>query len=192
MWRGSSENLLEPAPLDETNNSKQRESKENNTMKTNRILMVTSTIVLLLIAGMFTPPGRVVAQGVGDQILLKMKFAVSGVPGQGQGILQTGEVSNVSAAVATATLTQVVAAPSNANLSTYVRGVVVEKSTGGTGSFTLQYGTGTNCNTGTTVILGPVTNPPIQLYYLGLIVPAGKAVCAQTDAGTTSIRLLYS
>lgn len=159
----------------------------------NKMLMLVAAMLLLAIGiVLFAPPAGVSAQGVGDQILLKMRFAVSGVPGQGQGILQTGEVSSVSAAVATSTLTQVVPAPATATLSTYVRGVVVEKSTGSSGTFTIQYGTGTNCGTGTTVVLGPVTNPPIQLYYLGLVVPAGKAVCVQTDASTTSVRLLYS
>jgi hypothetical protein len=130
------------------------------------------------------------AQQVGDQVLRQMRLISNGVGSAGSGILQTGDLSNLSAAVATATLTRVVTAPASG--STYIRGVVVEKSTGAGGTFTIQTGTGTNCGTGTTLLLGPVTNPPIQQYYLGVLAPAGKDVCIQTDAGTTSVRVQFS
>ncbi|HKV94889.1 MAG TPA: hypothetical protein VJW20_20255 [Candidatus Angelobacter sp.] len=153
------------------------------------------TIVFLLIcciALMFTvaPPEKAGAQGVGDQITRQMRLVNQGVGNQGSGILQTGDLSNLSSAFSGTTLTQAVAAPSSG--STYIRGVVVEKSTGAGGTFTIQTGTGTNCGTGTTVLLGPVTNPPIQQYYLGILAPAGKAVCLQTDAATTVVRLQFS
>jgi hypothetical protein len=142
---------------------------------------------IMLIAA---PSPQVLAQQTGDQNMLNLSFIGKGVSNQGTRILQTGDLSNLSTAVATATLTRVVAAPASG--STYIRSIAVEKSTGAGGSFTLQYGTGTNCGTGTTVLIGPVTNPPIQTYYLGAIVPAGQDLCAQTDASTTSIRLLYN
>lgn len=128
------------------------------------------------------------AQNVGEQALLKMRFVVDGPQAQGSGILQTGEDSNLSAAQASATLTQLVAAP--ASNAIYIRGVFVEKSTGAAGTYTLQYGTGTNCGTGTTVLMGPVTNPLIGYAPVGTTLPAGVALCAQTDAATTSIRVL--
>ncbi len=155
---------------------------------------VLTVVCLLVVAGvvMISPTQHVSAQQIGDQQLLKLRFANNGIPGQGAGILQTGEVSKVSSAVATATLTQAAAAPVTSSQSTYIRGIVVEKSTGSSGTFTIQTGTGTNCGTSTTVLLGPVTNPPIQLYYLGIVAPPGTAVCIQTDAVTTSVRVLYS
>jgi len=159
-------------------------------MKKERLMIGIIAIVLFATAVMVIPQGHVSAQGVGDQITRQMRLVNQGVSGQGAGILQTGDLSNISSSVATATLTQVVAAPSSG--STYIRGVIVEKSTGAGGTFTIQTGTGTNCGTGTTVLLGPVTNPPIQQYYLGVLAPAGKAVCLQTDAGTTVVRLQYS
>jgi hypothetical protein len=169
-------------------------NKEQSSMKSSigkRIVViaifVTACMALMFIAA---PPQPVAAQQIGDQQLLKLRFANNGVGTAGSGILQTGDVSSLSAAVATATLTKVVTAPTSG--STYIRGVVVEKSTGAGGTFTIQTGTGTNCGTGTAVLLGPITNPPIQQYYLGVLAPAGKDVCIQTDAATTSVRVQYS
>lgn len=138
-------------------------------------------LIILLIAGW---------QQVGEQNLLKLFFIGKGVSGQGNNVLQTGEVNNITAAVATATLTKIVSAPASG--ATYIRRVLVEKSTGSTGTFTIQYGTGTNCGTGTTVLFGPVTNPQVVPHYIGILVPAGQDLCAQTDASTTSIRVLYN
>jgi len=118
--------------------------------------------------------------------------AVLGVEGQGVGVQQVTDVNSLSALVATATLTSVVAAP--ASNSTIITGMLVEKSTGSAGTVTIQYGTTvkTACDTGTTVLLGPITNPQIGYTPLGgIVVPSGKIVCAQTDASTTGVRLLY-
>lgn len=128
-------------------------------------------------------------QQVGEQNLLKLYFVGKGTSAQGNNVLQVGELSTLSAPTATATLTRVVTAPASGQ--TYIRQVLVEKSTGSAGSFTIQYGTGTNCGSGTTVLLGPVVNPQINTYYLGVQVPAAQDVCVQTDASTTSVRLLY-
>ncbi len=157
----------------------------------NRILAACVALLLLFaIVVMFTLQSDVGAQQIGEQNLLKLRFVNQGVSSGGAGILQTGDLANLSASVATATLTRLVVAPASGQ--TYVKGVVVEKATASTGSFTLQYGTGTNCGTGTTVLIGPVVVPPIQEYYLGFNVPAGQDLCAQTDAATTVIRILYS
>lgn len=145
-------------------------------------------VLMFALAALLLPSGHVAAQQVGDQTLLKMKFINFGSSTLGANILQTGEVNTLSAAVATATLTKVVTGPASG--SVYVRGVIVEKSTGGTGSFTIQTGTGTNCGTGTAVLLGPVVNPPIGKVWLEVQATAAKDVCIQTDAATTSVRLL--
>ncbi|HLJ89568.1 MAG TPA: hypothetical protein VKZ53_22350 [Candidatus Angelobacter sp.] len=148
-------------------------------------------VVLAVIVGLMTAPSaHVIAQQVGEQNLLKLRFIGSGASPQGLNILQTGDLSILSPAVASSTLTRVVAAPATGQ--TYIRSVAVEKSTGAAGSFTIQFGTGTNCGTGTTVLLGPVVNPPVQTYYLGAQVPSGQDVCIQTDASTTSVRLLFN
>jgi hypothetical protein len=123
-----------------------------------------------------------------SQTLVAMRFINAGIQSQGAGVLQTGEVNTLSASVATATLTQAVAAPSAG--SVYIRGVLVEKSTGAAGTYTIQTGTGSNCGTGTTVLLGPVTNPPVGFNRLEVLAPATKAVCVQTDAATTLVRVL--
>ncbi len=156
---------------------------------TNSFYVVAFCLIVICLMILMTP-NHGAAQQTGDQNMLNLSFIGKGVSGQGNRVLQTGDLSNLSSAVATATLTKVVTAPTSG--STYIRSIAVEKSTGSAGTFTLQYGTGTNCGTGTTVLIGPVTNPPIQTYYLGALVPSGKDLCAQTDASTTSIRLLYN
>jgi hypothetical protein len=116
------------------------------------------------------------------------KHVLDGVGGQGAGVLQTAELFTLSSAVASATLTQVAAAPSSGSL--YLGRLLVEKATASTGSVTVEYGTGTNCGTGTTVIFGPVTVPPVGMMSVGILVPATKALCLVTDASTTSVRAL--
>jgi hypothetical protein len=160
-------------------------------MKTKSMLAVIAIAVVCLMAILIAaPPQPVAAQQVGDQVLRQMRLVSNGVGTAGSGILQTGDLSSLSSAVATATLTRVVTAPAAG--STYIRGVVVEKSTGAAGSFTIQTGTGTNCGTGTAVLVGPVVNMPVQQYYLGVLAPSGKDVCIQTDAATTSVRVQFS
>lgn len=157
-------------------------------MKRNFALIGCTLAAVLIVVGALAILFPAQAQQIGDQTLLKMKFINSGSSSLGVNILQTGEVNTLSAAVATATLTRVVTGPASG--SVYVRGVIVEKSTGGTGSFTIQTGTGTNCGTGTAVLVGPVVNPPIGKVWLEIQATAAKDVCLQTDAATTSARLL--
>jgi len=157
-------------------------------MRSKFILGVGVFLVAILLL-LSIPPVRTVAQQVGDQVLLSMKFIKVGPQSQGAGVLQVGEVNNLSAAVATATLTQVVAAPTSGSI--YLRGILLEKVTATTGSVTVQSGTGTNCGTGTAVLFGPVVIPPSGYLRLDIQVPAAKALCLQTDAATTSARALY-
>ncbi len=152
-------------------------------------------IPFLVVAAIFltfvtTSQHPAAAQQTAEQNTLNLTFIGRGISNQGTRILQTGELSSLSAAVATATLTKVVTAPASG--ATYIRSVAVEKSTGSAGSFTLQYGTGTNCGTGTTVLIGPVVNPTVQPYYLGIAIPSGKDLCVQTDASTTSVRVVFN
>lgn len=154
----------------------------------NQLMLGLIAVICFAVALIFVPGSHVNAQQVGDQTLLKMRFVSQGVSGGGAGILQTGDLSTVSSSVATATLTRVATAPASGQI--YLKAIIVEKSTGAGGTFTVQTGTGTNCGTGTTVLLGPVTNPPIQQYYLGFNLPAGKDLCLQTDAGTTVVRAM--
>lgn len=132
------------------------------------------------------------AQETADQVLLNMTFVKNGVSAQGAKTLQVGEVSTLSAAVASATTTQVVAAPASG--SVYLRGIWVEKFTTATGSVNVIYGTGTNCGTGTTTLMSLTAaagqNFQFGYYPIGVAVPAANALCLQTDAATTGVRAL--
>jgi hypothetical protein len=89
-------------------------------------------------------------------------------------------------------LTSVIAVPGSG--TTILTGALFEKSAGSGGTLTIKYGTTkTNpCDTGTTTVLGPITNPPIGYVPLGgIVIPAGNAVCIQTDSSSTGARLLY-
>jgi hypothetical protein len=115
------------------------------------------------------------------------KTVSDGVGALGAGVVQTGEVNTLSAAAGN-TITQVVAAPGAG--SVYLRGLLIEKISGATSTVTLSYGTGSNCGTGTTVLLGPITGSAVGFIHLGVLVPATKALCVTTDAATTVVRAL--
>jgi len=153
----------------------------------NRLLLGIALAGFLLIVASL-PVVRTFAQEVSDQIILRMDFVKQGVSSQGDGVLQVGEVNTLSAAVAATALTEVVAAPSSGSI--YLRGLLIEKSTGATGTVTVKSGTGTNCATGTATILGPITNPQIGYAPLNILVAAGDALCLQTEATTTGVRAL--
>ncbi len=147
-------------------------------------------LALLLVVTMVWSPSQ--AQVTPAQQALRQRFLSQGVSALGFGVAQTGEVSTLSAAVATATLTEVVAAPTAGSI--YLRGIWIEKSTTGTGSVLVRYGTGTNCGTGTTTLLA-LTAAASQTfafgyYPIGIAVPATKALCLGTDAATTGVRAL--
>lgn len=154
-----------------------------------RIFSIVAVLLATMLFTIATAPPPSSAQESAAQV----RFIKHGVQAQGFGVYQTGELSTLSAAVASATLTQVVAAPASGSI--YLRGIWIEKATATTGAVTVRYGTGTNCGTGTTTLLtiGPQTATsllPIGYYPVGALVPAQNALCLVTDAATTSARAL--
>ena len=150
----------------------------------------TLLMALVAIAVLIAAPWQA---GIAQESPAQIAFIKHGVKTQGFGIQQVGELSTLTAAVASATLTEVVAAPASGSI--YLRGIWIEKMTATTGSVTVRYGTGTNCGTGTTTLLtiGPQTATslvPVGYYPVGALVPSGKALCLVTDASTTSARAL--
>lgn len=158
-------------------------------MKSRNGILAGLLIAVAMVIALASTPAPTSAQESPAQKVMSQKFVSNGVGTQGAGVLQTGELSTLSAAVASATRTEVVAAPSSG--STYIRGLVIEKSAGGTGVVTLSYGTGTNCGTGTTTIV-VFTNPPIGTIPLGIANTAAKALCITTEGANTSARALTS
>lgn len=95
-----------------------------------------------------------------------------------------GTPSSVPINISTATTTQLVAASGSAAIYVTSYDVVA----GGTGNFTLEYGAGSNCGTGTTPLTGPYPLTAQSGIAKGsgiaaiLKVPAGNALCALTSA----------
>ncbi len=161
-------------------------------MKSNRFFVAALAILVaaMLVIMPWAPPQ---AQGrSGDQQMARVRFFDDGVQSKGTGVLQVGELNTLSAAVASATTTQVVAAPTAGSI--YLRGLWIEKMTTATGVVNVIYGTGTNCGTGTTTLfslsLATGQAPVLGDVYIGVLIPATKALCLQTDAATTSVRAL--
>jgi hypothetical protein len=132
------------------------------------------------------------AQGrSGDQQMARLRFVSDGEQTRGSGVLQTGQVGNLSAVVAN-TLTQVVAAPAAGQ--TVILGVWIESAVATTAVVDVKYGTGTNCATGTTTLASlkaSTSNPLMAGYYpLPVRVPAAKATCLVTEAAGTTARLI--
>jgi len=120
------------------------------------------------------------------------KHMLDGVGALGAGVLQTATLGTLSAAVASATMAQVVAVNAGARV---LLGVFIETATNAAGIVTVSTGTGTNCGTGTAtkVVLGiaTATSPlPVGYYPVNALVAAGSAICLTTDAATTSARVL--
>jgi len=146
----------------------------------------------LLIAMMFaTMPGAItVAQESGSQVLLNLSWLNTGVSARGARVLQTGEVSTLTAAVASATRTAV--ATGSAGTQIYLRGILVEKAAATTGTVTVSTGTGTNCGTSTDVILGPITSPPAGYIPIGILLTSAEDACITTEGANTGARLLVN
>jgi hypothetical protein len=143
-----------------------------------------------------TPAGDAVARSIftkpGNGTTSFLDVA-GGVGAKGAGVQQVATLGALSAAVASGTDAEVVAAPGTG--SVVLLGVFLEKATNTTGTATVEYGTGTNCGTGKTTILtlGPQTaSSPLHLgfYPISALVPAQKALCLVTDGSGTSIRAL--
>jgi hypothetical protein len=102
-------------------------------------------------------------------------------------VAMTQASASVPIGISTATTTQLVALASGQVIHVTSWDVVA----GGTGTFRLVYGTGTNCGTGTTNLTGAypfIANAGIAKGTgLGpvLTVPAGNALCAVTTAAVT-------
>lgn len=94
--------------------------------------------------------------------------------------------SSVAINISTATTTQLVALSSGKKIYVTSWDVVA----GGTGAITLEYGTGSNCGTGTTVLTGAYALTAQTGIAKGmglgpiLVVPASNALCAVTSAAT--------
>lgn len=126
-----------------------------------------------------------VSQPVADSALLS---AVNGATPAGSATIgATGydpsvvPVTSASINVSTATTTQIVALSSGKRI--YVSGGVVMA--GGTGNITFEYGTGTACATGTTVLGGAmplVANVGFIIPDKTYVVPSGNALCVLTSA----------
>jgi hypothetical protein len=126
------------------------------------------------------------------QTALAQTYVSNGPGALGAGVLQIGQLNTLSAAVASATRTQVVAAPTAGSI--YLRALWIEKSTTTTGSIIVSYGTGTNCGTGNNVIttLSAASGQTFPFGYqeMEIQIPAQNALCLATDASTTSVRVL--
>ena len=91
--------------------------------------------------------------------------------------------SSVVISISTATTTELVALSASKSIFVTSWDIIA----GGTGNFTLVYGSGTNCGTGTTSLTGayPLTAQAGISKGTGtgvvLIVPKGKALCATTS-----------
>lgn len=89
--------------------------------------------------------------------------------------------TTVAVNVSTATTTQLVAL--SGSTSVYVTGGVIIA--GGTGNITFEYGTGSSCGTGTTVLSGAiplVANVGFVIPANTFVAPSGKALCILTSA----------
>lgn len=154
-----------------------------------KLALAALAALLFIVASPWIQPA---AQVVGEQVLLKMRFIKDGVTAQGNNVLQVGEVSTLSAEVASATRAEVVAAPASGSI--YLRGLWINKSTTATGVVTVTEGTGTNCGTGPVVVLSltAATGQTLAFGYypLGIRLTAAKALCLTTDAATTGVRAL--
>ncbi len=72
----------------------------------------------------------------------------------------------------------------------FVCSLIVVGVSGTTPTFSLQYGTGSNCASGTTVFIGAWTTTANTVYSFGypvFIVPSGNAIC-YLDSGTSPIQ----
>jgi hypothetical protein len=98
-------------------------------------------------------------------------------------------------AVGTSTITQIVAAPSGLSAIS-ICGFHVSN-TGSTGTFSFQYGTGSNCGASPTT-LWPATNvtstaPSIDhIDYASIGVPSANALCVTPSVNTISVVVYYA
>ncbi len=119
----------------------------------------------------------------GSAVPAKASFMGANSAGNLTGLIQADSSASVS--ISTATTTQIVALSSTKKIYVTAYSLIA----GGTGNVTFEYGTGSNCGTGTTVLTGAlplVANSGIATGSgLGpvLVVPASNALCILTSAG---------
>jgi hypothetical protein len=100
-----------------------------------------------------------------------------------------------------ASLTELKAVPLTAASRHYITDIVVQTTTGTTGTYALRYGTGTNCATGTGQLFpssgsgsdrynAPINSQPTAhiKFTTPLVVPAGNAICL-IGVGTNTISI---
>jgi len=119
-------------------------------------------------------------QGVTGGVPMPANAANTG--GNLTGIIQAGV--SVPINISTATTTQLVAAAAGRSIYVTAWDVIAA----GTGNITLEYGTGSNCGTGTTALTGAYNLTAQTGISKGnglgpvLVAPAGNALCALTSA----------
>ena len=127
-------------------------------------------------------PVSVTTPGTPGAKAVMVQGYTANVGGSLTSIIQAG--ASVPINISTATTTQLVAAVTSKAIYVTAWDVIAA----GTGAITLEYGTGSNCATGTTVLTGPYGL--IAQFGIAkgnglgpvLIVPAGNALCALTSA----------
>jgi len=130
-------------------------------------------------------------QGVTGGVPMPANAANTG--GNLTGIIQAGV--SVPINISTATTTQLVAAAAGKSIYVTAWDVIAA----GTGNITLEYGTGSNCGTGTTALTGAYNLTAQTGISKGnglgpvLVAPAGNALCALTSAAAqTSGSVAYT
>lgn len=97
-------------------------------------------------------------------------------------------LSSVTGTTSGTTAVQIIAL--SGTTSIYICSLTVVGVSGTTPTFSLVYGTGTNCATGQTVLIGAWTTAANTVYpfaYPVAIVPSGQALC-YLDSGTTPVQ----
>jgi hypothetical protein len=135
----------------------------------------------LFIAPLFFPPTAMAQQTIMLPSLNSDGGALSHVTNLPTSFIPT---ASVPIAVSTAGTVQLVAAVSGKAIYVTDWDVVA----GGTGTFQLEYGTGTNCATGTTALTG--TYPAAAQFGRAgvghLFIPVGNALCIVTTGAAAS------
>jgi hypothetical protein len=101
---------------------------------------------------------------------------------------QAVTLQSVSAATSGTTATQIIALAAGAKI--YICSLNVIGTSGTTPTFSLVYGTGSNCATGQNVLVNAFATTAAVLYAFGnpvAVTPVGQAVC-YLDTGTTPIQ----
>jgi hypothetical protein len=143
----------------------------------------------LFVALLFSPPAAMAQQTVTVPSLSTVMFPSLNADG--------GSLSHVTnfpmSYIPTASVAVAVSAAGTVQLVAAVMGKAIyvtdwDVVAGGTGTFSLEYGTGTNCATGTTALTGtyPATAQFGRAGTGHLFIPAGNALCIVTGGAAAS------